>query len=168
MRNEKGFTLIEVLIVVAIIGVLAAIAIPAYQKYRIKAYDAAAASDLHTVAVHENAFFDEYNQFVGFTPADRSASGVLTKTITLANGSSAVFQVNGITPKVEIVANVDAKAQACTLGAHHDAGRKKFAMELEQNNALMYQPFPASKTLTNADIPPATSGVDLAGWTPYQ
>lgn len=47
--NGSGFTLIELMVVIAIIGILASLAIPGYSSYRKKSYNAAAQSDLRNV-----------------------------------------------------------------------------------------------------------------------
>ena len=54
---QRGFTLLELLVVVVVIGVLAAIAIPKYSNTREKSYVAAMKSDLRNLATAEEAFF---------------------------------------------------------------------------------------------------------------
>jgi type IV pilus assembly protein PilA len=58
-RNQKGFTLVELLIVIAIIGILAAIAIPQFSTYRKKAYDSAALSDAKNAYTAAQAYFGD-------------------------------------------------------------------------------------------------------------
>lgn len=57
--KEGGFTLIELLIVVSIIAILVAIAIPQFSAYRLKSSNAAALSDLKTVKTAEESYFAE-------------------------------------------------------------------------------------------------------------
>jgi prepilin-type N-terminal cleavage/methylation domain-containing protein len=73
-RNRKGFTLIELMIVVAIIGILAAIAIPNFLRFQAKSKQSEARELLSSVYTAEVAYFAEQNTFeglstVGFTPA---------------------------------------------------------------------------------------------------
>ncbi len=72
--SNKGFSLVELMVVVAIIGILAAIAIPSVSKYMAKARQSEAKANLSSLYTAEKAFFAEYNAFdsrfgaVGFTP----------------------------------------------------------------------------------------------------
>ena len=63
MRNQSietaGFTLVELLIVVAIIGILAAIAIPQFSRYRQSSYNSAAVSDLRNSKVSLESYLAE-------------------------------------------------------------------------------------------------------------
>src|SRR3989304_2210661 len=65
MKNKKGFTLIELMIVVAIIGILAAIAIPDFLKFQAKAKQSEAKQNLGAIFTTQVAYFGENNTFGG-------------------------------------------------------------------------------------------------------
>jgi len=73
-KEEKGFTLIELMIVVAIIGILAAIAIPQFSSYRQRAFNSAAESDLRNIMNGEEAYFADNETYVDVTAATGPAN----------------------------------------------------------------------------------------------
>lgn len=92
MKKQQGFTLIELMIVVAIIGILAAIAIPAYQDYTIRAQ----VSEGLNLAAGAKAAVSEYTMDRGSWPDDNGQAGL-----------SALADINGsYVTSVGVVSNV--------------------------------------------------------------
>ena len=92
MKLQKGFTLIELMIVVAIIGILAAIAIPAYQDYTIRAQ----VSEGMNLAAAAKAAVAESFLNRGRAPANRTAAGMsVNNTDTSGKYVTAVAVTNG-------------------------------------------------------------------------
>ena len=99
-NNEKGFTLIELMIVIAIIGILAAIAIPQFSSYRKRSFDAAAKSDLRNLATAMEAYYtdhpatgytDDINDLVGDTYGFYTSDNV-TAEVSSANSTTYVIK----------------------------------------------------------------------------
>ena len=64
-NGQKGFTLIELMIVIAIIGILAAIAIPQFAAYRERGYIASMQADLNSVRIAEEAYYVDHGEYTG-------------------------------------------------------------------------------------------------------
>lgn len=100
---QKGFTLIELMIVVAIIGILAAIALPAYQDYTKRAR----VSEGLTLAAGAKTAVAEFHASEGKFPASNGEAGLATKTDIKGN---AVTEV-GVGKDGVITVKFNAKAE---------------------------------------------------------
>jgi type IV pilus assembly protein PilA len=92
-KNSKaGFSLVELMVVVAIIGVLATIAVPNYLKFQAKAKQANAKSELTGIFTAEKTFFTEYNSYhaslpyIGYVPEGITTSGTPACPSAIATG----------------------------------------------------------------------------------
>ncbi|MBP1722547.1 MAG: tfp pilus assembly protein, major pilin [Deltaproteobacteria bacterium] len=97
-RREKGFTLIELMIVIAIIGILVAIAIPQFAAYRIRGFNATAMSDLRHMMTAQEAYFTDHMVYVasGAEATNLSAYGYTRSTnvtATILSSNSFSYQM---------------------------------------------------------------------------
>jgi type IV pilus assembly protein PilA len=114
--NAKGFSLLELLVVVAIIGLLAAIAIPQFVSYRARAVDSQMKSDLKNAALAMDSYFAEKKEYpnslaaivsVGFNQTEGVALTIavptpssFTITATKPSGTQPNFTFDSVTGNI--------------------------------------------------------------------
>lgn len=106
--GAEGFTLIELMIVIAIIGILAAIAIPQFDSYRKKGYNAGAKWDVKNAAAAQEVYYVDYQSYTTDTGG---------------------LRVYGLSSTEDVDLAIGAGDDGYTLVAYHSKGDKTYTLE---------------------------------------
>ncbi|HEZ3265748.1 TPA: pilin [Neisseria meningitidis] len=151
---QKGFTLIELMIVIAIVGILAAVALPAYQDYTARAQ----VSEAILLAEGQKSAVTEYYLNHGEWPANNSSAGV----------ASSATDIKGKYVQSVTVANGVVTAQMASSGVNNEIKGKKLSLWAKRQNGSVKwfcgQPVQrAAATGANNDDVTAATGTGTNG-----
>ncbi len=191
-NNSPGFTLVELMIVVAIIGILAAIALPQFAAYRIRSFNASALSDVRNMHTAEQTFYAAWYRygvtqsnagvFAAVAPGGAAGAAIVggdgngdgIATVDTGNNPRGftLFVNNGVT----IIANTDAAATAAVAptafaaAGKHSQGNITFGIDSDSSNIYQHSTLiPVGTALTIADfVVPININIDdfagIAAW----
>ncbi|HEZ2457192.1 TPA: pilin [Neisseria meningitidis] len=108
---QKGFTLIELMIVIAIVGILAAVALPAYQDYTARAQ----VSEAILLAEGQKSAVTEYYLNHGIWPGDNSSAGVASSSEIKGKYVQKVEVNNGVVTATMLSSGVNKEIQGKKL-----------------------------------------------------
>ena len=148
---QKGFTLIELMIVIAIIGILAAIALPAYQDYVARSQ----MSEAFNLAGGQKGAVSEYYSDKGVWPANNADAGIAT-TVNGKYVASVVVSAannNGVITATMKSTGVAKGVQSKTLALKGTANDGSFSWECSSNADAKYLPSSCRNAATPTPTP---------------
>jgi type IV pilus assembly protein PilA len=120
LTRKRGFTLIELMIVVAIIGILAAIAIPNFLQFQLRSKTGEAKTNIAAIRTAEEGYFAEYNNYV--LANETPGTAMTTNKRLWSGGGITQFDQLGWSPTGEVFYNygVNAVGSSYTISAQGD------------------------------------------------
>jgi type IV pilus assembly protein PilA len=118
-QSREGFTLLELMIAVSIVGVLAAIAIPAFLTYQLRTKTAEASTNLGAMRDLETSYFSEYESYRSAAPEPPAIPG---STATVFDYAGSDFAVLGFKPEGRVYFSYGIGVSADGVGFTVDAG----------------------------------------------
>jgi type IV pilus assembly protein PilA len=112
MKKNEGFTLIELMIVIAIIGILAAIAIPQFSAYRVRSFNAAANADLRNAATAQEAYYVDESSY--------------TSTLANLTGEYGLFITDGV--NFGTITLIPGPPEQYNMTARHTRGDRTYSI----------------------------------------
>ena len=123
LSNRKGgFTLIELMIVVAIIGILAAIAIPNFLRFQLKAKSSEGKTNLAAIRTAEQSYYSEFGVYVSANASPMTIAQNAKTAFTNTDGTDMGFDQLGWSPEGQVFFSyaVAADGNGYTASAHAD------------------------------------------------
>ena len=121
LKRQSGFTLVELMVVVAIIGLLSAVAIPNFRKYQAKSKMSEAKLQLSSLYTAESAFFSDFNiystclSYMGYNPSAERAQRYYAVGFNIAASTNSSAFIAAMNSGLQTAGAGDICAQAETV-----------------------------------------------------
>jgi len=158
-KGKKGFTLIELMIVVAIIGILAAIAIPNFLRFQLRAKSSEGKTNIAAIRTAQESYAAEFN---GYVSSNATVPGSVPTTSKVAFATSGGFVDLGWAPEGEVYFNY--QVTATTAGNAYNVGAQANIDVVTPNQVWGYKK-PAGTTFAGAANTCSSAYTNLANNT---